>query len=296
MHFVPWNREGAIRWRSRFIDRLLVQLGYCGFCSIEVMANRPALLAAVLAALVMVRAPEARSEIGPVVPCGAAAEAAYPDFADPPNARNWHARDLAGAWTPPDCVGWGDPRFTLLTALAGRFHFDGTVEELLAKFGAQSAWRGIRYWSTTDRRWEVLIEDAAALEAADPERRRPDFALPELESGKELLFLQADNRSSGPVVYRMRILDIEPDHLVVAIENVSTVWLFIFPIYNPGDLQSTYIIRNIASGIWGYYSLTGARERSVLTRGNDASYLNRAAAIYRHLIGVPGDRDPPIAP
>lgn len=257
--------------------------------------NPYGLLVAFLAALVLVCAADAASASGPVPPCGASNEAPVPDFADPPAALDWHQSDLPATWMPPSCVGWQDPRFSLLTALAGRFAFEGTAEELLAKFGAQSAWRGILYWSATDKRWEVLIEDAAALEAADPERRRPDFALAELESGAELYFLQVDNRSSSPVVYRMRVLDIEPDRLVIAIENVSTVWLFIFPIYNPGDLQSTYIMRRLAPGTWGYYSLTGVRERSLLTGGNDASYLNRAAAIFRHLIGVPGDRDPPIA-
>lgn len=282
--------------RSRFVGRVLAQLGYCGFWLVKVMANRPVLLAAVLAALVMVRAPEARSEIGPVVPCGAASAAPYPDFADPPNAQNWHSRDLAGAWTPPDCVGWGDPRFTLLTALAGRFHFDGTVEELLAKFGAQSAWRGIRYWSVTDGRWEVLITDAAALDRTDHQRRRADFALSELKPGADLYFLQQDNRASGAVTYRMRVQSIEPERLVVTIENVGTVWLLIFPIYDPGDLQSSFIMRKIAPGSWGYYSLSGVRENRLLPGNGDASYLNRAAAIYRHLIGVPGDRDPPLAP
>lgn len=279
-----------------FVGAVSGIVGYCGPRMAELFVRRHGPIVALLAALVLLHAAEARSESGPIPPCGTVTEAPYPDFADPPNARDWHERDLPSTWTPPSCVGWQHSRFTLLTALAGRFRFDGSAEELLAKFGAQSAWRGIQYWSATDGRWEVLIEDAAALEAADSQRRRPDFALPELESGAEVYFLQADNRSSGPVIYRMRVLAIEPERLVVAIENVSTVWLFIFPIYNSGDLQSTYIIRKLASGSWGYYSLTGVRERSVLTGSNDASYLNRAAAIYRHLIGVPGDRDPPIAP
>jgi len=262
----------------------------------EFSAKRSSLLVVLLAALVLLRAAEARSEPGPIPPCGGVTEAPYPDFADPPNARDWHLRDLPSTWAPPACIGWQHPRFSLLTALAGKFAFEGSAEELLAKFGAQSAWRGVRYWSATDARWEVLIKDAAALEAADPQRRRPDFAPAELESGADLYFLQEDNRSSGAVIYRLRVLAFEPERLIVTIENVSTVWLFIFPIYDPGDLQSTYIIRKIATGRWGYYSLSGVRENSLLTGSNDASYLNRATAVFRHLIGIPGDRDPPVAP
>ena len=103
-------------------------------------------IVALVTALALGRTAEASSASGPVPPCAASTEAPYPDFADPPTARSWEERDLPPGRTPLPCLGWQHPRFTLLTALAGKFLFKGTAEELLAKFDAQSAWRGVLYW------------------------------------------------------------------------------------------------------------------------------------------------------
>ncbi|MEA2781147.1 MAG: hypothetical protein QOK29_2691 [Rhodospirillaceae bacterium] len=252
-------------------------------------------LGALLALLILIWPAIAYSKTGPVAPCGSDRPRPYPAFADSPNARNWRAGDIATDWAPAACIGWASQRFTVLTALAGHFRFDGSVDDLLARFGAQSAWDGIMYWSATDGRWETLITDAAALDSSNPQQRRTDFTLPELKSGADLYFLQKDNRSSDAVTYRMRVTAVEPNRLVVTIENVSAVSLFIFTLFDPGDLESTYIFERLAPTDWGYYSLSGAREGAAVIGNHDASYVNRAAAIYRHLIGIPGDQEPPLA-
>ena len=252
-------------------------------------------LGALLALLLLVWPEIVRSETGPIAPCESDGPAPYPAFADSPTARSWRAGDIATGWVPAACIGWASRRFTVLTALAGQFQYDGSVDDLLAKFGAQSAWRGIKYWSVTDGRWDTLITDATALDSSDHQQRRTDFTLPELKSGTDLYVSQKDNRSADAVIYRMKVTAVESNRLVVTIENVSAVSLFIFTLFDPGDLESTYIFEKLAPTKWGYYSLSGVREGAVAIGNHEASYLNRAAAIYRHLVGIPGDQEPPLA-
>jgi hypothetical protein len=183
----------------------------------------------------------------------------------------------------------------VLTALAGTFKFAGTADDLLLRFGALSAWRGIQYWSVTDGRWDTLIADAAALDGSSAARRRADFTLGELKSGANLYFLQQDNRSSNAVTYRMKVEALDANRLIITVENVSAVSVFIFTAYDAGDLKSTYVFERLSPAVWGYYSLSGAREGLAFVGNHDSSYLNRALAIYRHLAGIPGNQEPPLA-
>ena len=86
----------------------------------------------------------------------------------------------------------------------------------------------------------------------------------------------------------MRVMAIGPNRLVVTIENVSAVSLLIFTLFDPGDLQSTYFFVKLGPTDWGYYSLSGVREGNMVIGNYESSYLNRAAAIYRHLVRHPG--------
>jgi uncharacterized protein DUF6675 len=258
-------------------------LGWAGLLAVPILAG------------ILISTTPARAADGPLAPCTPGEAAPLPAFGDPPNGRNWHPGDIPAAWSPPACMPWAAQQFTVLTALAGSFKFDGTADDLLVKFGAMSAWRGIQYWSVTDGRWNILIADAAALDGSSPRRRRGDFTLPELKSGADLYFLQQDNRSSDAVTYRMKVEESEPNRLIITVENVSSVSMFIFTIFDAGDLQSTYIFERLSPTTWGYYNLSGAREGAALIGNHDSSYLNRALAIYRHLAGIPGNQEPPLA-
>ena len=58
-------------------------------------------------------------------------------------------------------------------------------------------------------------------------------------------------------------------------------------------LQSTFFLERLpASGAWGYYGLWGIRTNA-LTSGHEASSINRAVAMFRHLAGIPTDQEPP---
>jgi hypothetical protein len=250
-------------------------------------------LALVLAALLTPTAIAAPG--GPIAPCGPAGSLSVPQFGDPPNARNWHPADLASGWLPSPCTAWAAERFTVLTALAGRFPFAGSADDLLLRFGTFSAWRGIQYWSVTDGSWNTLVVDASALEGPSAARRRSDFTLSELKSGLDLYFMQEDNRSSDKVVYRMKVQAIDSGRLIITVENASAAFQFIFTIFDVGDIRSTYVFERLSPAIWGYYSLSGVREGLALIGNHDSSYLNRSLAIYRHLAGIPGNLEPPLA-
>jgi hypothetical protein len=79
------------------------------------------------------------------------------------------------------------------------------------------------------------------------------------------------------------------DRFTIDIENVNSVWLSVFPIFAPGDLVSTYIAERLSPTMWGYYSLWGVRQDGA-GRNQEGSYVDRALAIYRHVVGVLFDR------
>ena len=131
--------------------------------------------------------------------------------------------------------------------------FTGSVDALLARFGAVSALKGLKYWSVTEGRWLTLITKATALEGPDLDRPRSDFSLAEMRSGADLYFAQSENRAGGDVVYWMRVRDFGSNRLVVAIENASPVSRYLVTVFNPGDLASVHFLERRGPGVWGYY-------------------------------------------
>lgn len=235
-------------------------------------------------------------DAGPRPPCAGAAP--LPPYGMPgaaPAVLAW-VKDAA-RWTPPACLHWPRARFKLVLALAGSFHHDGDAASLLERFGAVSKMRGLVYWSVTDRAWRVLITAAAALAGPKAGRRRADFAAAEMKAGAELYFEQVDNRSSSPVVYRMRVLEAGAQRLLVETENVSPIQAFFVTLFPAGSLRAAYFLEQRKPGAWAFYGLsTISEEASKLAMTSVASHVNRAAALYRHFIGVAGDKDPPLAP
>src|SRR6185436_12670960 len=180
----------------------------------------------------------------------------------------------------------------LVLGLAGRFALAGGVDALLARIGAVSTLRGIRYWSVTDNAWRDFITDAAALSEPDARSRRPDFAVAELWRGEDLHFSQSVSRSSEPVVYRARLREAGPIRIVVEFENVSTVHVLrLIPFYDPGDIRMTIFVERVSDGVWGYYALSVIRETP--SAAGEASFANRAAAFYRHVAGIATAPAPP---
>jgi hypothetical protein len=233
---------------------------------------------------------------GPLAPCGVAPRPTYADPGAPPSVRSWSGGKLSRDWAPQSCTGWATSGFDVLVALAGSFRHDGEVDELLARIGAISSLKGIRYWSTTDKAWRPLVTEAFALNGPDLELKGPDFTAAQFTTGRSLYFAQSDNRSTGRTIYRQRILVVDRARFALASENVTAVKMMVLTLFGAGDLQSVYFLERRSPGVWSFYSLSRTRNgSSMLSGGHEASYINRAVAFYRHVAGIPTDQEPPAA-
>jgi hypothetical protein len=119
----------------------------------------------------------------------------------------------------PSCLGWEGPTPTLLVAIAGRLHEPVGADAQLARFGAVAAFRGVRYWSVTDQAWQTLIHDAFAVTDTGVANWRGDFRPEEMQPGVPLYSAQRDGRSSGVVIYRMRVIARTPDRVAVSVDR-----------------------------------------------------------------------------
>jgi hypothetical protein len=237
------------------------------------------------------------SPSGPEPPCGSPPRPPYPDLRAAPHTQVWSAGDLPQGWAPPACLGWNASGFQTLVALAGRFQTGAGADDLLARFGAVSTMVGLRYWSTTDRQWRELVTSAVALQGPDSRIARSDFTVAEMRSGRDLYFVQGDNRSSGDVIYRIQVRQASADRIVVSMENVTSVHLLLLTLFPAGSLQTVYILDRQSGDVWNYYSIgRTATSSSVFASGFGASYTNRAMAVYRHIAKLPEDAIPPAAP
>jgi len=224
------------------------------------------------------------AEAQPRVPCDGDAAPAFPAADAPPNAQVW--RDLN--WTPPDCLGWPSGPAAVLIAFAARFQHDGPADALLARFGAVSTLTSVRYWSVTEKTWQPLFVKAQGVGG--------DFPLDRLRSGQELRFEQRDNRLPITTMQGLTVLDAGPHRLHVQVRNADSVALVLVDLAKPGDLRTAHLLTREAEGRWRYYSVTRvATAPTLLGGGNDASWINRANALFRHIAGIPTDQEPPLA-
>jgi hypothetical protein len=235
---------------------------------------------------------------GPQPPCAASVMAGYPGPDSVPSVAIWQGKELAQSnWHPPSCTGWAsDSPSNLIVTLTASFHFDGPMSALLARVGTISALRNIQYWSTTEKSWGPLSNDASALTGPDPKSRRRDFSADELVQGADLYYWEDDTRT-GPTVYRLRVSQSTPERFVISSDNVTPIRKFVFTLFRPGALQSMLIIQHVAPSVFGVFVLSrSGAGTSVLTAGHEKSYVNRAAALYRQLAGIKTDQEPPAAP
>jgi len=235
---------------------------------------------------------------GPQPPCGAVPSPPFPSPGASPKVEVWHAAELTRTeWTPAACTGWSaSSRAKLIVVLAGSFRFQGNTEELLARLGSVSSFRSIRYWSTTDKAWRPTALDAVALSRPDRKSERSDFSASEMTEGSELYYWENDSRS-GSIVYRMNVRERRPGRMVMAIENVSPVRALMFTLFGPGVLQTVEFLEQRGPNLWALYLITRVTTNaSALALEHDASYVNRAVALYRYIVGMQTDQEPPAAP
>jgi len=231
---------------------------------------------------------------GPAAPCASVEAQQVPSYGPidgPPAVSIWHDVALGEGW---GCLDAFRGRMALVVTLAGRFRAPGTLEDMAQRVGAISRTEGLRYWSVTDGAWRTLLSEAFALEGPDLERRRPDFSATELLSGRALYTAQRDTRSTDLNLYRLLGRRVDARRLIVESKNLSPIRFLVFELFAPGALQAVHSLQQLEPGVWGYYGVSAVRGGAFDSEAK--SFVNRAAAYYRYLAGVPSDRDPPLAP
>ena len=219
----------------------------------------------------------------------------YPSAGATPNAAVWQSTERE--WTPPLMLDWNKENYTVLVMLAGTFHWSGGEDALLERIGRVSSLQAVKYWTVTEQRWAQLFVESHALQSADEPDRRANFSLEEVKSGKPLLFYQRENRGISEGVYRMRVSS-KPGRIVVTTENVKPLKAFMVSLIGAGEFQNSYILEQQSETTWHYYSTlrAGRGAYSLIIGGHDSSFINRAAALFRHVSGIATDSEPPLAP
>lgn len=236
------------------------------------------------------------AEVPASPPCdGIGPQPPYAAIGDAPNVRVWKDQTLPRFAASTECSGWAAATFRTLIAVAGTLQTTDEPEVLLSRFGQVSGLLLVRYWSTTDQTWRPLVVAATALTQKIAGRPRADFTVAELKGGQDVYLAQKDSRGSSAVIYRMRVREGLPHRFIIETENVTSVRLWALTLFKPSDLRSVYFIEKSAPGTWRYYGLTGIADGSWLVAGHEASYINRAVAIYRHFAGIRTDLEPPAA-
>ena len=180
-----------------------------------------------------------------------------------------------------------------MVVTVARFRNSSGLDGVRHRLAAISELKGTRYWSTTHKQWQTLIDDAYATTGPPAYQRRKDFSNDEIAEGESVYFRQTDNLS-GTATYRLRILSASSDRVVFNIENTTTMRYFLIPLFHPGAMQSVHFIERESQEIWRYYSITRTgKDANSLTAGHEASSVNRAVAFFRYLAGIPTDKEPP---
>ena len=218
----------------------------------------------------------------------------YPSTGDKPNSKVWQSSSRE--WTPPGDLGWKKEDYTVLVMLAGRFQWSGGQDALLEHIGRISTLTSMKYWSVTEQSWTQLFVESYALQSADEPDQRANFSLQELKSGKPLFFYQRENRGISEGVYRMRVGS-KPGRIVVTTENVKPLKAFLVSLIGAGEFQNSYILEQQSDTEWRYYSTlrAGRGAYSLIIGGHDSSFINRAAALFRHVSDKATDSEPPLA-
>lgn len=231
-------------------------------------------------ALWLVAAGASAAERLPEVPCGGAGFPVAAAFGAPPAVQVVARGEAGRRWPPPACAGWQGDGFRMLVALSGHVRAAGGADDLLARFGAVS-----RLPEQRVRTDERLVTAAHALDAPKG-APRGDFTPDELRAAPRF-YSESGTFASSAVAYRLEVREATADRLVVAIENVGPMRKLVFDLFDPGELQSLFVLQRDAGDVWTYYHLMRTREgASALTEGHEASYANRALALFRHYAGA----------
>lgn len=195
---------------------------------------------------------------------------------------------------PPACTSWYPREDTVLVAVAGRSAFKGSIDQIMTRLGAVSAQAAIRFWSVEDQAWKPMFEDVAALAAPDHDQRRADFTSAELVP-KTPLYVLYDDTDLSAAVYELTVVERSDRSATVRLRNIEPGRSMGITIIGEGCFELTITVAAEGDGVWTYYALN--RSGPLLMQSlmpAEGTLINRAVALYRFLLGVPTDRDPPL--
>jgi hypothetical protein len=193
------------------------------------------------------------------------------------------------------CFEKSDSAATWIT-VASTVQTSASLNAFIERFGSVSRLLAVQYWSTTEQKWRPLVLSASAVASTNPRIPRADYSVAELVTGEDRYYSMADSRSGRAVTYRLRLWSSQPTELAVESANVDAIKQWGITLYSPGGLNTLYFLRKQSPDVWTYYSITRVLPNSFLAEGHDKSFINRAVAVYRYIVGVPTDAEPPSAP
>jgi hypothetical protein len=245
------------------------------------------------AALLAVCSPAFADAPVPRPPCDGSPIPSYSAVGSDPSIAVWKANDLKD-WKPPSCLAWSGASFSAV-ALAAEFRFAGSMDALLARFGALGSYPSIKYWSTSRKQWQPLVTSAEVVAGTSGPSIKASFDASDFVVGKDNFYSETSQHSAR-TVYRLRVLARTADHVAIASENVTPIRAFGLTIFEPAALQSASYFDKRGHDQWRFYSIVrNTSGTSRLASGHEASYLNRFLAMFRYMAGIPTDTEPPIA-
>ena len=232
----------------------------------------------------------------PRPPCEGEPSPAYAPLGKPPMLAAWGEAELRRTgWRMPPCLSSTDVRTRMVTVLAAELPFTGSLDDLLARFGALSHYPSIRFWSVLNQEWRNLVSASGLLDGPDAQIVRPDPAGSDFVAGRDMYYFEVNR--TGRVVHHLRVNARSDDRVVLTDENVTQVRYSMLTLFEPRALQTALFLEKRRPDVWGLYQMTriggGA---DFLAAASSSSYLNRLMALYRYLAGIPTDLEPPAAP
>ena len=259
--------------------------------------KRPSVLLALVLTLVPVTAvaQSAFQGFAPQPPCGRLPLPADAAPGNPPVIGSWSQADLEkAAWQHAPCLHWTDGKMRMATALAATVHAP-SLDDLLARYGALSQYKSIRFWSTMHQDWEEFVTQAGFTDGPSANYTYPDLKAGDFTTGGDFYYYEIGR--AGRTVHHLTVRQRTADRAELITENVTPVKVAVFTVFEPHALKTATFIDRRGPQEWGYYQTIGVGEGSDFIAVHSASpYVNRLVALYRYMAGLKTDGAPPAAP
>jgi hypothetical protein len=239
----------------------------------------PFLLGPTLLGLALMLSAAVQAADLPSPPCGGAIHPPLAAPGRPPSTQTWSESDLRG-WQPPACLGWRGARSRMVAALSAEISGHASLDELLGRLGAFSAYPSIPYWSTTHGAWQPLATRAGLVGNGG------DLYGDAFQHGASYGYFEESG--SRHTTYRLTVLERSDRRAVIEMENTSPISWTLLPLFDPGSLQSTLFLERLGPDRWAWYHAMRAGEGASLVAANGTeSAINRMTAIHRYITQKP---------